>query len=78
MKFSRLSVLTLLALALGACGGKDDGEATQASADAAPEEITVSDADLAGNPFLEDWETTTTCRRSRRACSSCVLKSRTS
>ena len=57
MKFSRLTILVALALALGACGSKDEGEAPEATADGAAEEITVSDADLAGNPFLEEWDT---------------------
>ena len=57
MKFSRLITLAALALVLGACGGKDAGEAPAAAADGAVEEISVSDAELAGNPFLEEWNT---------------------
>ena len=57
MKFIRLTILTLAALALGACGAKDEGENVQAAADAAPEEVVVTDEELAGNPFLEDWDT---------------------
>ncbi len=57
MKFSRLIILTLVALAVGGCGSKDEGDRAETVADAAPEDIVVTDADLAGNPFLEDWDT---------------------
>ena len=57
MKFSRLTILALAALVLGACGGKDEGQSAPVAEDAAPDEITVSDAELAGNPFLAEWDT---------------------
>jgi len=57
MKFSKLIGLGLIALMLGACGGGDDGDATDEAAGAAADEITVSDAELAGNPFMQEWDT---------------------
>jgi peptidyl-dipeptidase Dcp len=57
MKFNRLTVLVLVALTLGACGGKEEGQSAPVAEDAPSDEITVSDADLAGNPFLEEWDT---------------------
>ena len=49
--------LTVSALAafLVACGGGEQPAAPAAESDAA--DITVSDAELAGNPFLEEWDT---------------------
>ncbi len=57
MKFSRLISLWLIAIMLGACGGADQGETATDTADAATDEIAVTDAELEGNPFLEDWDT---------------------
>ena len=58
MKFSRLISVWLIATMLAACGGADREEtATDAAADAATDEIAVTDAELEGNPFLEDWDT---------------------
>jgi peptidyl-dipeptidase Dcp len=57
MKFSKLIGLGLIALMLGACGGKDDGSATDAATDAAADDITVSDAELEGSPFMQEWDT---------------------
>ena len=57
MKFNRLIGLGLVAIMLGACGAKDQ----EVGADDAPappsDEISVSDAELAGNPFMEEWDT---------------------
>jgi peptidyl-dipeptidase Dcp len=55
MKFSGLVILFLSSIALVACGGADDGEPE--TTDNAADEITVTDAELAGNPFMEDWNT---------------------
>jgi peptidyl-dipeptidase Dcp len=55
MKFSNLAIIFLSSVVLIACGGSDKGEtemATQAS-----DEIAVSDAELVGNPFMQDWDT---------------------
>ncbi len=56
MKISRLAVTGLALLMLGACGG---GEQDETAATAADQQgvISVSDAELAGNPFLEVWDT---------------------
>ncbi|MDH3779148.1 MAG: M3 family metallopeptidase, partial [Gammaproteobacteria bacterium] len=57
MKFNRLIGLGLIALMLGACGGADQEEATEAAPPAASDEISVTEAELAGNPFMEEWDT---------------------
>ena len=57
MKFNRLIGLGLIALMLGACGGADQEEATEAAPAAASDEISVTEAELAGNPFMEEWDT---------------------
>ncbi len=57
MKFSSLFALCLGALLLSACGGADRGDKSAADADAASDEISVTEAELAGNPFLEEWDT---------------------
>lgn len=57
MKISRLIGLGLITLMLGACGGTDSGDAADEAAEAASDEITVSDAELAGNPFMQEWDT---------------------
>ncbi len=56
MKISRLAVTGLAVLMLGACGG---GEQEETAATAADQQgvISVSDAELAGNPFLAAWDT---------------------
>ena len=57
MKFNKLIGLGLIALMLGACGGADQEEATEAALPAASDEISVTEAELAGNPFMEEWDT---------------------
>jgi len=57
MKISRLIGLGLIALMLSACGGKDEGSATEEATEAAVDEISVSDAELEGNPFMQEWDT---------------------
>ncbi len=57
MKFNRLIGLALFALMLGACGGADTGDVADEAPAAAADEISVSDAELAGNPFMEEWDT---------------------
>jgi peptidyl-dipeptidase Dcp len=57
MKFNRLIGLGLVALMLGACGGADQEDATDEAPAAAADEISVTDAELAGNPFMEEWDT---------------------
>ena len=56
MKIRSLFGLGLLAVALGACGGGSE-EAAGDAAGAATDGISVTAAELAGNPFLEDWDT---------------------
>jgi peptidyl-dipeptidase Dcp len=57
MKISKLIGLGLIALMLGACGGKDDGQAAEEATEATADEISVSDAELEGNPFMQEWDT---------------------
>ena len=57
MKFSRLMSLSLIAFMLGACGGSDQETNMEEAAEAASEEIMVTEAELAGNPFMEEWTT---------------------
>jgi peptidyl-dipeptidase Dcp len=58
MTFSRLFGLGLLLLALGACGGKGEEDVVdEAASEPATDELTVSDAELEGNPLLDEWET---------------------
>ena len=54
----RRNILAAAAVAamLGACGDSDKTPATTGDKGSAPD-ITVSDAELAGNPFLEKWDT---------------------
>ena len=57
MKLNRLIGLGLVALMLGACGASDQEDAAEDTPAAASDEISVSDAELAGNPFMEEWDT---------------------
>ena len=64
LKTFLLTSATALTLALTACGNSDStdpaetpaAEQAEEASPAAPE-ITVTDAELEGNPFLEDWDT---------------------
>lgn len=55
MKLSNLYGLCLMAVMLGACGGTDSEVDKQSTATS--DEITVNEAELAGNPFMEEWTT---------------------
>lgn len=55
MNFSRLAILCLSSIALTACGGAESEK--PAAASDTVDEIAVSDAELAGNPFMDDWDT---------------------
>ncbi len=57
MKFNRLIGLGLVALILGACGASDQEDVADDAPAPAADEISVSDAELAGNPFMEEWDT---------------------
>ncbi|MEO0424652.1 MAG: M3 family metallopeptidase [Pseudomonadota bacterium] len=64
MKPTSLLFPVCLALALAACSGADpessapaDAGATAQTKDAAPDDISVTQAELEGNPFLEEWDT---------------------
>ncbi|MDH3983662.1 MAG: M3 family peptidase, partial [Gammaproteobacteria bacterium] len=57
MKFSRLIGLGLVALMLGACSNPDQEEAMDEVTEGVTDEIAVTDAELAGNPFMEEWDT---------------------
>ncbi|MEJ2255895.1 MAG: M3 family metallopeptidase [Woeseiaceae bacterium] len=58
MKFSRMPALGLIVLVLSACGGPDEADvAEEAAPEPAADEISVSEAELAGNPFLGEWDT---------------------
>jgi len=55
MKLSSLLCLCLATFALAACGGGDSGD--EADPRPASDEIAVTDAELAGNPFMQEWDT---------------------
>ncbi|MGI9248984.1 MAG: M3 family metallopeptidase, partial [Woeseiaceae bacterium] len=57
MKLSSLCGLCLTAVVLGACGGTDDGGDMRLTAAPANDEIIVTEAELAGNPFMDEWTT---------------------
>lgn len=57
MKINNLLIGCLLGAVLVACGGRDADESSAGAVDDAADEITVSEAALAGNPFLEEWDT---------------------
>jgi peptidyl-dipeptidase Dcp len=57
MTISNKTGLALLALLLAACGGAEQEPAAGAAASAAADDITVTEAELAGNPFREEWDT---------------------
>ncbi|MDJ0700475.1 MAG: M3 family metallopeptidase [Woeseiaceae bacterium] len=52
----RIVAAAALLTTLAACGGEAPETAAEADDDAIPE-IAVTDAELAGNPFLEEWDT---------------------
>ncbi|MCP5091400.1 MAG: M3 family metallopeptidase [Gammaproteobacteria bacterium] len=56
MRLSKLLVLCLMAATFGACGGTESEGDTKMAASAS-DEIAVTDAELAGNPFMERWDT---------------------
>ncbi len=55
MKLSSLLCLFLATFTLAACGGGDSGD--EADPQPASDEITVTDAELVGNPFMQEWDT---------------------
>jgi peptidyl-dipeptidase Dcp len=57
MNISRLTGLALVALMLAACGGGEQEPAADEPAEAVADELTVSDAELEGNPFRQEWGT---------------------
>ena len=57
MKIKNLLIGCLLGATLAACGGRDAEETAAGPAGDAVDKITVSEAELAGNPFLEEWDT---------------------
>lgn len=57
MKLSSLFALSILAAMLGACGGGERTEVATSEAPASSDEITVTAAELEGNPFMEEWTT---------------------
>ncbi|MGB5489901.1 MAG: hypothetical protein WBM76_03635, partial [Woeseiaceae bacterium] len=57
MKLSSLFALSILAAMLGACGGGERTEDATSEAPASSDEITVTAAELEGNPFMEEWTT---------------------
>lgn len=59
MKIIMLLIIFASSIALVACTGADNGlpAATDGAIDGAANEIAVTDAELTGNPFMEDWDT---------------------
>ena len=57
MKISRLISLWLVATMLAACGGAGEEDTAEDATESATDEISVTDAELEGNPFLEEWDT---------------------
>ncbi len=57
MKINHLLIACLSGVILAACGGRDAGDSAAGAVDDTVDEITVSEAELAGNPFLEEWDT---------------------
>jgi peptidyl-dipeptidase Dcp len=55
MRTTKIVAASVLAAVLAACGGSEQPAAPAAESDTT--EITVSEAELAGNPFLEEWDT---------------------
>ncbi len=57
MTLTRKIAAAALVTTLAACGGAEPETAAETVDDAAAEEIVVTDAELAGNPFLKEWDT---------------------
>ena len=57
MKLSILVTLSISVLMLSACGGEKRAVDGTSGAQATNEEITVTAAELEGNPFMEEWTT---------------------
>ncbi|MEM9689369.1 MAG: M3 family metallopeptidase [Pseudomonadota bacterium] len=57
MTLKQLTALLSASVIFAACSSEDDAAAPQADDSGDSTEISVSDADLAGNPFLENWDT---------------------
>ena len=57
MNISRLTGLALIAFMLGACGGAEQEPAADEPTEAVADELTVSEAELEGNPFRQEWDT---------------------
>ena len=57
MKLSSLVTLLLSALLLSACGGEKPADDAARGAQATNEEITVTAAELEGNPCMQEWTT---------------------
>ncbi len=55
IKINKLFFVGLSTLVLAACGGSNDS--TPAAAAESADEIVVTEAELAGNPFMQDWDT---------------------
>ena len=57
MKIRNLLAAGLAAAVLAACGGGEPAETGETASSEESTEITVTDAELAGNPFREEWDT---------------------
>ena len=57
MKIRNLLVAALAALALIGCGGGQPDSTAEAEAQAESDDVTVTDAELEGNPFMQEWDT---------------------
>ncbi|MEO1244531.1 MAG: M3 family metallopeptidase [Pseudomonadota bacterium] len=56
-KMINAGLLVLLGLSVTACGGRDDAAEPAADTSESTQDISVTEAELAGNPFLEEWDT---------------------
>ena len=57
MKIRNLLAAGIAAAVLAACGGGEPAATGETASSEESTEITVSDAELAGNPFREKWDT---------------------
>jgi peptidyl-dipeptidase Dcp len=57
MKIKELIVLVVAGLVLAGCGSSDEEAAMSDAVSTNADEMTVTDAELEGNPFMQEWDT---------------------